>query len=224
MICYNCVHIVSFFQSLFLWRKLPSALTVVIYIELYSWCLNSKRKIKQPLKQSQVKRRWQQIPVCCVLEWLHCHLEQRAGRAEVPLGCCSLSCTCATSLGTLCSVTLQISASVPGHPSGVCSVGARGWCSSSCTAEAPPDPGSSAWLSNRLYPFQAHPVMGMWFMGELNVHNRAVFPVLCLYKLFLLNLATVKKQRGLPSNLTLVLLVAGSGRSGVVGGIYIEAE
>lgn len=61
-------------------------------------------------------------------------------------------------------------------------------------------------------------------MGELNVHNQAVFPGLCLYKLFLLNLATARSREVLPSNLTLVLLVADSGHSGVSGGIYREAE
>lgn len=53
--------------------------------------------------------RWQQLTYCfscLVLSWdskemwgLHCHMDQRADRAKVPLGCCSLSCTCDTSPG-----------------------------------------------------------------------------------------------------------------------------
>lgn len=91
MICYNCVQIVFFSNLYSSEESLPSALTVVIYIELYYWCLNTRRKIKQPTTP-QTKQSENEVTAVHLLLFLsesiysqemwglHCHTEQTQQR------------------------------------------------------------------------------------------------------------------------------------------------
>lgn len=117
---------------------------------------------------------------------LQCHTEQRA---EQTWAAAVWAAAVIPPRSPLCSVTFQ--SFCPGA-SITCICSLRGE-DAAAPAETPLDPGNSACFSNMMSnPRFRQAVMGMWFMGELNVHNQAVFPVLCLYKLFLLNLATAR--------------------------------
>lgn len=230
-----------FFQSQFLWGKLHSALTAVIYTEVCYWYFISRRKIKQPTAP-QTKQSENEVTAVHLLLFLSDSVSGFKGSAGAALsqGAESRKSTGAFGLlqfglhlwylprGSLCSVTFHnFSVSWGIHQVYLLFEAEKVMQHQLHLPRLPLTLGiqlvfltSSGWA----IPISDTPGDGNVVYGRAECAQSSSISCAMSLETVPFKSCHWKKQRCLPSNLTLVLLVADSGHSGVGAGIYTEAE